>query len=200
MIKFLRYSSRHRLWFPRGYKGWVMPILNPMESCNFGKNKKPTWSFSEPQWFWRFRRKFFGYAGSAMCGGYKYPSIWYRGPDGFRTCSACGSLHFEDFMEICHRANVDHRYRVEGSTKCYKVYVKQPGVRNASEGAIKFYTDHLPQGRKLTDEEQEIYAHAIRISTKHFEEDMVQHRERMKAQYGDRNTIQGATSGNTSSS
>ena len=87
MKNFLRYISRHSLWFPRGHKGWVMPRLNPLESCSQGANGKRTWYLPEPQWFWRLRCRIFGYAGEAMCGGYKYPSMWHRGPDGFR-CSA----------------------------------------------------------------------------------------------------------------
>jgi len=41
-----------------------------------------------------------------------------------------------------------NRYRIEISDKRYKVYVKQPGVENASQGGIKFYAQHLPEGRQ----------------------------------------------------
>lgn len=102
------------------------------------------------------------------------PDTWDRGPDGFRTCSYCGSLHHDDFVEICGRTLIDERYSVERSTKSYKFYVRQPGVRNAGEGAIKFYTHHCPD--VIPDQQQETFGEAIRLSHRRFQ-------ERMQRQY-----------------
>lgn len=84
------------------------------------------------------------------------------GPDGNRTCSYCGSIHADDLMEICRKTLVDERYGVEGTDKSYKVYVRQPGVRNASEGAIKFYKVHVPANPSQAD--QDLFAQALRVS------------------------------------
>lgn len=90
------------------------------------------------------------------------PDTWDWGPDGNRTCSYCGSIHPEDLLKICRLVLTDERYEIEGTTKSYKLYIKQPGVRNASEGAIKFYMQHAP--KDPTPEEQRIFAEAVRIS------------------------------------
>lgn len=73
--------------------------------------------------------------------------------NGDRVCSYCGSLHPDDMFELvrkCADAPEDAPYmsvtEIEPSDKAYKIYVKQPGVRNAHEGGIKFYTQHLPRG------------------------------------------------------
>lgn len=96
-----------------------------------------------------------------------------------RVCSYCGSLHPDDMFRLVHEAAVappDGDYRVtvniEPSDKRYKVYVHQPGVRNASEGAIKFYMQHLPRNSNgslsVTDEQQKEYAEAVRRSQNRF--------------------------------
>ena len=72
--------------------------------------------------------------------------------NGDRVCSFCGSLHPDDFLALvktCAEIPADAAYNalveIEPSDKGYKIYVKRPGVRNASEGGIKFYTQHLPR-------------------------------------------------------
>lgn len=72
--------------------------------------------------------------------------------NGNRVCSYCGSLHPDDMFDLVQTsafAPLDAAYRsvieVEYSDKSYKIYVWQPGVRNAHEGGIKFYTHHLPR-------------------------------------------------------
>jgi hypothetical protein len=157
----LRYNSRHHLWFPRGYKGRWWPQLNPLESIY-----DRTWrqSFHEPIWLWRLRQRIFAYAGATTCNG--APATWDWGPDGNRTCSHCGSIHPDDLMEICRKTIVDDRYGVEGTTKSYKVYVRQPGVRNASEGAIKFYSYHAPEKPSVAD--QQLFANAQRVTNERF--------------------------------
>lgn len=94
------------------------------------------------------------------------PDTWDYGPDGNRTCSYCGSIHFEDLMKICRKALTDERYGIEGTTKSYKVYVNQPGVRNASEGAIKFYMHHAAETPNQDD--QKLFAEAARLSNERF--------------------------------
>lgn len=176
-MKFLRYNSRHRLWFPRGYKGWVMPILDPIESSSCGKNGRRAFSINEPFWLFRLRQSLFCFAGKQKCGrrveswmgetNDPLPDTWDIGPDGNRTCSYCGSIHPDDLIQICRKVESNPGYAIEGTTKSYKVYVRQPGVRNASEGAIKFYMAHAPL--KPTEEEQKIFAKAVRISRERFE-------------------------------
>lgn len=154
MKKILRYNSAHHLWFPRGSKygrGFVM--LNPITVASHGEDGKETVSLYEPLWLYRLRTRLFRFAGKQRCrrrddfGSFNRedgiaPDSWEIGPDGNRTCNYCGSIHPDDFTAILERSKIDSRYRIEGSTKSYKYYIKQPDVRNASEGAIKFYTHH----------------------------------------------------------
>jgi len=92
--------------------------------------------------------------------------------NGNRVCSFCGSLHPEDLFELvrqCAEAPLDALYNsvpeIEPSDKGYKIYVHQPGVRNAHEGGIKFYTQHLPRdenGKIATTEQQNLeYSKAV---------------------------------------
>lgn len=68
---------------------------------------------------------------------------WRTEPNGDRTCSYCGSLHPDDFLDILRRfAAGEPGYRFELTTKSYKVYANRPGVQNASQGGIKFYGHH----------------------------------------------------------
>lgn len=79
-------------------------------------------------------------------------ATWRTQPDGSRTCSYCGSLHGDDFVEIMEQyaAGVPG-YRFSTTTKSYKAYGSRPGVANASDGGIKFYTAHLPDDRAKFD-------------------------------------------------
>lgn len=165
MKKLLRYNSRHHLWFPRGYNGEWMPRLNPMGTSSHAPSGKRTFGFHEPRWLWQLRRRLFCYAGKADCQG--SPATWGIGPDDNRTCSHCGSIHPDDLMTICRKTIVDERYAVEGTTKSYKVYVRQPGVRNASEGAIKFYMWHAP--KEPREQDQQLFANAMRVTTERFQ-------------------------------
>lgn len=174
MKYFLRYNSRHHLWFPRGYKGRWMPQLNPISSSSHGKDSKRTLGFHEPLWLFRLRQRLFAYAGETTCGsvGTAAKATWDWGPDGNRTCSHCGSVHPDDLMAICRKTIVDERYGVEGTSKGYKVYVRQPGVRNASEGAIKFYMWHAPE--KVSDADQQLFKNAKRITSERFDKMMAE--------------------------
>jgi len=174
MMYLLRYNSRHHVWFPRGYEGRWLPQLNPISSI-YDSKWRP--SLHEPLWMMRLRHRLFAYAGRQRCGRRDdafalnhrdgpMPDTWDLGPDGMRTCSYCGSIHPDDLMTICRRSLTDERYGVEGTTKGYKVYVRQPGVRNASEGAIKFYMQHAP--RNPSAEDRDLFSAALRISGERF--------------------------------
>lgn len=68
--------------------------------------------------------------------------VWRKvGPD--RVCSYCGSMHPEDLRAVLPTVDGE-RVTLELADKRHKVYVRRPGIRNASEGAIKFYLVHGP--------------------------------------------------------
>lgn len=68
---------------------------------------------------------------------------WRTEDNGDRTCSYCGSLHPDDFLDIMQRyAAGEEGYTFSLTDKSYKVYAKRPGVVNASMGGIKFYGAH----------------------------------------------------------
>jgi hypothetical protein len=94
---------------------------------------------------------------------------WEYSPNGDRTCSFCGSLHPEDFMDLVRKAAAGEPIEVEPSDKTYKIYVGRQSVKNASEGGIKFYTWHLPT---ISDEDRELFAQAVANTRKRFEETM----------------------------
>lgn len=99
--------------------------------------------------------------------------------NGDRVCSYCGSLHWDDFTELVRHAadspeDLDYRstVEIEPSDKGYKIYVHQRGIRNAMEGGIKFYTQHIPRDENgnvvITKEQDEEYAKAVRVSKTRF--------------------------------
>lgn len=71
-------------------------------------------------------------------------AYWQVEPNGDKTCSYCGSLSEEDFIDILsHYVEGDEGYEFEPSTKSYKHYARRPNVVNAGQGGIKFYTNHI---------------------------------------------------------
>lgn len=175
LMRLLRYNSPHRLHFPGD---WKLPQLNPVSSSSHTASGRRTFHCYEPTWLFRWRQRVFalraitiaaaaakaGLGQSSAFGGDKeLPDTWDIGPDGNRTCSYCGSIHTHDLMVICRKTLIDERYGVEGTDKSYKVYVKQPNVRNASEGAIKFYMAHAPADPSKDD--QELFAKALRLTS-----------------------------------
>lgn len=178
MKRFLRYNTRHRIYWELGGTwsgqkvklGW--PQLNPISSRS--SNTIKTISWHEPLWMFRLRQRWFAFAGRQRCGRRddpfafnhkdgEAPDTWDYGPDGNRTCSYCGSIHFDDLLAICKKIVArEPGYSLDGTDKSYKVYVRQPNVQNASEGAIKFYKQHVT--RDPTEEEQKLYAEALRLS------------------------------------
>jgi hypothetical protein len=103
--------------------------------------------------------------------------------NGDRTCSYCGSLHPDDMFRLV-KASADAPedaphgsvVEIEPSDKPYKIYVNQPGVRNAHEGGIKFYTQHLPRNTDgslaVPPERNEEYKRAVHNSHVRFEKMM----------------------------
>ena len=99
--------------------------------------------------------------------------------NGDRVCSFCGSLHPDDFFRLVHEAatapilEYSKMVRIEPSDKGYKVYVHQPGVRNAMEGGIKFYKQHIPHDENgaliITEEQEREYREAVRRTRDAFE-------------------------------
>lgn len=179
MLKFLRYGTRHRIYFPRGYNGKYFPQLDPTVSSSHGANRKRTFDIYEPLFLFRLRLRLFAFAGNHRCpergefgqfqqrdgDNRKNPDQWHIHPDGNRGCSFCGSMHFDDFkaaVKQCIETNGE-AYSIEGTTKSYKMYVKKPGVINAGYGVIKFYMHHADMS-KVTDKDNEMLAEAQRIS------------------------------------
>lgn len=168
LARLLRYNSRHRLYLANGRLQ-----LNPIMSSSHNEDGSRTRDWHEPLWAYRLRQRLFAFAGRQRCGrrddAFSFnrddgeaPDTWDLGPDGNRTCSYCGSIHPDDLMAICEKAITDERYGIEGTVKNYKVYVRQPGVRNASEGAIKFYRQHAP--RAPSEREMRLFGDAVRLT------------------------------------
>lgn len=186
MKKFLRMNTRHNLY----YHPEVGLKLNPISSVYDGKQR----SGYEPLWLFRLRQRLFAYAGRQRCGrrddpfAYNHkdgelPDTWDIGPDGCRTCSYCGSMHYEDLLDICRCVVAGlEGYSVDPSDKSYKVYVRQPGVRNAGEGAIKFYKQHSP--KEVSEADQELFAEAVRISRQRFNDQMAKRYAEIQKRHG----------------
>jgi hypothetical protein len=108
------------------------------------------------------------------------PDHWNKfKSNGDRVCSYCGSLHPDDMFRLvkaCADSDPNASYgsvvEVDPSDKSYKVYIHQPGVRNASEGGIKFYTHHLPRNTdgslNVPDERNHEYSMALKKSNARF--------------------------------
>jgi hypothetical protein len=178
VMRLLRHNSRHMLYYHPTYRerggasivlGWS---LNPTGSMHDGRQR----SLCEPLWAHRLRQRLFAFVGRQRCGrrgeswhgqtDVALPDTWDMGPDGSRTCSYCGSIHPDDLMRLCHLALTDERYEIQGTGKSYKFYVRQPGVRNAGDGAIKFYMAHAPASPSAED--KELFASAVRLSLERF--------------------------------
>jgi hypothetical protein len=122
------------------------------------------------------------------------PDHWKKfKSNGDRVCSFCGSLHPDDFfalVKMCAGIPAEAAFNsiveIELSDKRYKIYVKRPSVRNAVEGGIKFYTQHLPRDSDInpavSDEQQKEFKRAVQGSQARFETML----------YGERKKPQGA--------
>lgn len=163
LMNFLRYNSRHSLFFPGN---WAFPQLDPLMTYSHVKDKNGNWTkkftkqLYEPIWMMRLRHRLFCVVGKHRCRrrgelpltspfvydlkDSEFPDTWDLGPDGYRTCSYCGSLHEEDFWDIAeHYMNDDPNYEIDFSDKNYKVYARKRSTVNAAMGGIKFYLHHV---------------------------------------------------------
>lgn len=88
---------------------------------------------------------------------------WKSQPNGDRTCSYCGSLHPDDFLDIMQRyAAGEEGYHFGLTDKAYKVYANRSGVQNASHGGIKFYGAHaVPEGDPKRAEHEAAWTAAV---------------------------------------
>ncbi len=96
---------------------------------------------------------------------------WNLQKDGTRTCSYCGSLSEEDFIDICeHYAAGDAGYHLGSTDKSYKFYANRPGVGNAMDGGIKFYIAHVDRSDHLSLEARaKIVELAVRTESKNWQ-------------------------------
>jgi len=68
-------------------------------------------------------------------------------------------------MKFCQNVPKNEGYMVEPSTKAYKIYIRRPHIKNAGQGAIKFYTQHLQGfGEQWLAELQAAYDQALGLS------------------------------------
>lgn len=75
-----------------------------------------------------------------MEGNTNYGKATWKSIGRWRKCCHCGSMHPEDVI----RAVMEYGAQIiESTDKFYKRYIRLPGVSNASEGPIKFYTQHF---------------------------------------------------------
>lgn len=98
---------------------------------------------------------------------------WFFELNGDRTCSFCGSLHPDDFINICQKiVNREPGYSLDHSDKSYKVYVRQPNISNASQGGIKFYKQHVEATGEELARQTKVYNEALTISKEEFKKRM----------------------------
>jgi hypothetical protein len=88
----------------------------------------------------------------------------YVGND--RVCSFCGSLHPADFEQVLNRVISDDSCSISQSDKSYKVYINRPGIRNAHDGAIKYYKQHNYTAQEDIDRIEPLFAQAVELSAK----------------------------------
>jgi len=92
--------------------------------------------------------------------------VWIqRGKDV--VCGYCGSASWETFTKAIDEALKEgSEWRIEATDKRYKYYIHNPDVPNASFGAIKFYTWHVPH--TLTADDLDMWnkktSEAVKIS------------------------------------
>lgn len=71
-----------------------------------------------------------------------YRDFWKTLPNGDKVCSFCGSLSPDNVLAIVEK----HGVGCIEVAKSYKWYVRQPDVKNALEGGIKYYRYHDTPG------------------------------------------------------
>ncbi len=81
-----------------------------------------------------------------------------------RVCSFCGSLHPADFEAVLKRVIDDDKCSIALSDKGYKVYINRPEVRNATDGAIKYYKQHNYTDADDIDRIEPLFVQAVNLS------------------------------------
>lgn len=108
----------------------------------------------------------------------EYPGMpkqdhWRELPNGDHTCSFCGSMHPKDFERlVVDAANPELATMLDMTTKAYKFYIRQAGVKNASEGAFKFYSWHIADDEFTRARYVKLVNAAIQPSAEKFEKMM----------------------------
>lgn len=106
--------------------------------------------------------------------------FWSREVNGDRTCSFCGGMHPDDFVKIMEKIRDGvEGYRIDQSDKSYKVYVHQPDVKNADDGAIKFYKYHITAIGDELERQKRLFAVALAKSRELFQQELQRVRERL---------------------
>ena len=72
---------------------------------------------------------------------------WVERENGDLCCSYCGSWHPEQFVRYCSQVAEDPSLykRIEPARQKGKIWVTQPGVQNAMQGAVKAWRIHIEQ-------------------------------------------------------
>lgn len=100
---------------------------------------------------------------------------WRPVENGDLTCSYCGSMHPDKVLEISEKIIAgDDTFSLSGTQKSYKIYVRQKGVTNASQGGIKFYSHHAPEDPAARAKHFETVLKALQISHERFQKRMRQ--------------------------
>jgi hypothetical protein len=87
------------------------------------------------------------------------------------VCSYCGSLHDEQFLKHVREVieNPDPDIRIELNDSRQKIYIARPEIKNAADGAIKYYLLHLKQWCATNDknvDEMDKFLHEAFIASK----------------------------------
>jgi hypothetical protein len=99
---------------------------------------------------------------------------WSLHYNGDRTCSFCGSwdpAQFIAFCDVIATAGTTAPGSVDYIRQKGKLYVHRPGIRNAGEGAIKFYCAHFSK-EQMTPGVELTIDRARAVSHKEFERRM----------------------------
>jgi hypothetical protein len=107
------------------------------------------------------------------------PDRWDRRGEDL-CCSYCGSMHPQTIIDLAYGIvdGGDTQTFFHMSDKAYKMYVDRKNIQNASEGGIKFYSAHIPEG----DEGKsflELTNKALRISHEKWEKDYEERMQRI---------------------
>ena len=146
--------------------------------------------------FWKVKRWFrkIGKEKQICPRRHENPQSFERFPGGdywvkkgkWHTCSYCGSMKSSDIFKAIEEFGAQI---LEPSDKGYKCYIRIPGVHNASDGPIKFYTPHL--SKEEIDKLNTIMSSFRKAMVKYVKENYEKWDETQKAQFRIPKTIPG---------